>query len=180
MLKRPQREETRVERYLNKMEKAVSVPASLVTINFQIDDNLAYLIRTACCFGFETIHVIGSIPPRKVLFNASGSLVDFITLKQYSSPSKFLSQARQNDWRLVSAELTNDSKNLFEYDFIHEGHTSIILGNETSGVPTELLMNSDVVHIPMWGKGYCLNTSQTGTAFVSEYCRQYYLKNKPY
>ena len=31
------------------------------------DGNLGYVIRAAACFGAQSIHVIGSVPPRSVL-----------------------------------------------------------------------------------------------------------------
>jgi tRNA G18 (ribose-2'-O)-methylase SpoU len=170
---RLKRSETRIERYLGKQKEAVTLPASLVTVNFQLDENLAFLIRTAACYGIRTIHVIGSIPSRKALFNSSGSLVDFVELRQYNKPSDFLALAKLSNWQLVSAELTEGSVSLYDYSFDFQTHNCIVLGNETSGVPTEILLNSDKIHIPMWGLGFCLNTSQTGTAFVNEYCRQY-------
>jgi tRNA G18 (ribose-2'-O)-methylase SpoU len=167
------RQETRIERYLKKVNSSISVPASLVTINFQLDENLAFLIRTAACYGIRNVNVIGSIPSRKSLYNSSGSLVDFVELKQFSNPNDFLNHAKGEGWRLVSAELSDGAVSLFDYSFSFSDHTAIILGNETSGVPAEILLNSDKVFIPMWGLGFCLNTSQTGTAFVNEYCRQY-------
>jgi tRNA G18 (ribose-2'-O)-methylase SpoU len=173
MNRREVRSETRIERYLEKQVKAVRLPASLVAINFQIDENLAYVIRTAACYGIDTVNVIGSIPSRKVLYNPSGSLVDFVKFNQFSTPSQFVSYAKERGWRMVSAELSEGAVSLFDYKFSFEGHTAIVLGNETSGVPAEILLNSDKVFIPMWGPGFCLNTSQTGTAFVNEYCRQY-------
>jgi tRNA G18 (ribose-2'-O)-methylase SpoU len=173
MRNRRPRPETRIERYLAKQEFAQALPLSLVTINFQLDENLAFLIRTAACHGIRTINVIGSIPSRKALFNSSGSLVDFVNLNQFSTPSHFLSFAKESGINLVSAELTDGASSLYEYRFNMSNHTAIVLGNETSGVPGEILLNSDKVFIPMWGLGFCLNTSQTGTAFVNEYCRQY-------
>lgn len=173
MNRRGNRPETRIDRYKEKLSKAINLPASLVAINFQIDENLAYLIRTAACYGIGTVNVIGSVPSRKVLYNPSGSLVDFININQFSTPSEFLSFAKDRGWRIVSAELSDDSVSLFDYKFDFGNHTAIVLGNESSGVPVEILLNSDKVHIPMWGSGFCLNTSQAGTAFVNEYCRQY-------
>lgn len=167
------RTETRIERYNNKINSAIKLPASFVTINFMHDDNLAFIIRTAACFGVRTVHVIGSIPERKFLYPASGSLVDFVELRRYNNPIEFLKFAGENNFNLISAELTNDSKSLYDFKFDFSNHTSIILGNEMSGVPTELLLNSEIINIPMSGIGYCLNTSQVGTAFISEYVRQF-------
>jgi len=112
------------------------------------------------------------------MHNSSGSLVDFIDLRQYSNPSEFLEYARQNNYKIVAAEITTGSTDIHAYEFDFSTHTAIVLGNESSGVPNEILFNSDVVHIPLWGPGFCLNTSQTGTVFVSEYCRQYINKEK--
>lgn len=159
------------------MQGAQKLPVSLVAINFRCDENLAFLIRTAACFGASTLYVIGSVPSRKEMFNSSGSLVDFMDLIQFSTPRDFLDYARENKLKLVSAELTDDAVNLYEYEFGRSEHTAIILGNEATGVPVELLVNSDVVYIPMPGLGFCLNTSQTGTAMISEYARQYFKKD---
>jgi len=167
------REKTRNERYSEKKKNAISIPLSLASVNFHCDDNLAFLIRTAACFGINTIHVIGHIPPRKVLFNASGSLIDYIELKQYSKPSHFLDWVRKSDVTLVSAELDDEAEPLYNHSFSFEKETLIVLGNERIGVPSEILFNSKKLFIPMLGTGFCLNTSQTGTAFVSEYMRQY-------
>jgi tRNA G18 (ribose-2'-O)-methylase SpoU len=167
------REETRLERYFRKANNAVELPTSFVTIHFHCDENLASIIRTAACFGVRDIHVIGSIPDRNILYNPSGSLVDFVNLHQYSRPSEFLAYSRENDLALISAEISDDSTSLYEYQFDFNRKSAIVLGNESAGIPVEILFNSDVVHIPMLGSGYCLNTSQTGNSFITEYSRQY-------
>lgn len=167
------REETRRERYDSKREQALVMPVSLVTVNFEFDDNLAFLIRTAACYGVSDVYVIGSIPPRKILHPKSGSLSDEYELRSFSRPGDFLRFAQRNDFQLISAELTNNSTSLHEYSFDFSRHTCIVLGNEMTGVPVEILYHSEVVHIPMPGVGFCLNTSQTGTAFVHECSRQF-------
>jgi tRNA G18 (ribose-2'-O)-methylase SpoU len=168
------REETRRERYTKKEDTAISLPLSIVTINFDFDDNLAFLIRTAACFGVRDIYVLGSVPPRKFLHPKSGSLSDYYSIKSFSNPSKFLTFARANEFKLISAEISEKATSLYDYKFSPDKHTCIVLGNETTGIPVEILLNSELVYIPMNGVGFCLNTSQTGTAFVNEYCRQYF------
>lgn len=167
------RTETRNQRYQNKQEKAIHMPVSLVTVNFDFDDNLAFLIRTAACYGAANIYVIGSIPSRSVINSKSGSLMDYINLVSFSNPSKFLQFTRDNEIKLVSAELADQAISIHNYKFNFGLHTAIVFGNETTGVPVEIMMNSDIVYIPMPGVGFCLNTSQTGTAFMHEYTRQF-------
>jgi tRNA G18 (ribose-2'-O)-methylase SpoU len=167
------RKETRRERYESKVKTAIDLPLSIVTVSFDFDDNLAFTIRTAACYGVRDIYVIGKIPDRSKINPKSGSLVDYVNIRSFANPRDFVSFANDNDFCLVSAELTDDSVCLFDYEFNIDRHTCIALGHETTGVPIELILNGDVVFIPMLGVGYCLNTSQTGTAVMTEYVRQY-------
>ena len=168
------RNETRRQRYDRKANQAIKLPVSLVTVNFDFDDNLAFVIRTAACFGISSVCVIGSIPSRSFLNPKSGSLYDYVKLISFKNPSMFLLHARQNNWQLVAAEISDEAKNIYNYQFNFTKHTAIILGHETTGIPTEIAYASTHVFIPMPGSGFSLNTSQTGTAFITEYSRQFF------
>lgn len=168
------RDETRNQRYSQKQNSAIKLPVSFTTINFDFDDNLAFLIRTAACYGFSHINVIGSVPDRSKLNPKSGSLYDYVEIRQYSNPGEFLKAARANGIRLISADISDRAESLYEFCFDFEIETSIILGNETTGIPVEISVNSQEVYIPMPGTGFCLNTSQSGTAFATEYSRQFF------
>ena len=56
------RKKTRRQRYKEKVKSAQFLPISIGCVNFMHDGNLAFLIRSAACFGIRDIHVIGSIP----------------------------------------------------------------------------------------------------------------------
>ena len=101
------RVETRRDRYDNKIKngEAKNFPISLCAINFQCDENLAYLIRTAACFGSTDLHVIGSIPNYEELRRKSGTLNHYVNLHQYSTPSQFLQYARKSGIGVLSAEI---------------------------------------------------------------------------
>ena len=167
------RSDTRRDRYRKKLGSAIKLPVYFAAINFDNDENVAFLIRTAACYGVDKIFIIGSVPSRSALKSKSGSLTDFVDLVGMPNPSYFLKHCRDNNFNIVSAEITNESYSLFDYKFSLESDTVIVLGHETVGVPSEILYNSDVVSVPMLGAGYCLNTSQTGTAFITEYARQF-------
>jgi tRNA(Leu) C34 or U34 (ribose-2'-O)-methylase TrmL len=49
----------------------------------------------------------------------------------------------------------------------------VVVGQEQSGVPVDILVNSEKVCIPMPGAGYCLNTSQAANIFLYEATKQY-------
>ena len=164
---------TRRERYLEKSLIAKWLPAAIVTVNFQSDENIGFLIRSAACFGIKDIFIIGKIPDKKLLNIMSGTLLDFVCIKNFSTPTEFSLFALENNYNIVAVELTQDASSIYDYQFSFEQKTAIVIGNETTGVPGNLLLNNDKVFIPMLGAGFCLNASQAGTTVMFEYSKQF-------
>ena len=135
------RDKTRRNRYDDKKQSAKAYPISLCCINFMHDGNLGFLIRSAACFGAETVHVIGSVPARSTLNAPSGSLYDYVKIKKHATPSEFLDFVKINKIRLVSAEICEDSKPIASYSFDFIDDLVLVVGNEQSGIPTEILKN---------------------------------------
>ena len=152
---------------------AKTFPISIAAVNFQCDGNIGYLIRSAACFGAARIHVIGSLPERKILNPLSGSLVDYIDINEHKDPLAFIAYARERNIKLISAELCKESESIETYSFDFSHPICIVIGHEETGVPVEILNNSDKIYIPMPGVGYCLNTSQTANILLYEITTQY-------
>lgn len=163
---------TRRERYDLKEKYSDNLNLSIATVNFSVNDNLAFIIRSAACFGVKNLYVIGSIPPRSSLNAKSGSLYDYVKLKSFPRPSDFLSFCRESNFDLYSLDLTDKSKSIYENTFSTENHSVMVFGHETTGIPVEILLNSKHLHIPMPGVGFCLNVSQAGTVAMSEFYRK--------
>jgi len=167
------RAETRRERYDKKSHVATKYPISLCAINFRVDDNLGYLIRAAACFGAERLYVIGYVPERSKLKASSGSLTDYVEIIQFSTPAEFLVHMQTEGIQVVAGELTPEAQSLFAYNFDFNRHLCLVVGNEETGVPPEILQSAHIVCIPMPGVGYCLNTSQTANILFYEAVKQY-------
>ena len=167
------RDKTRRQRYDEKKLDAKPYPISIATVNFIHDGNLGYLIRSAACFGAECVHVIGSLPHPRVLKALSGTLADYVQLKRHNNPIRFLEHIRENDIKLVSAEINDEAISIERYKFNFGRPVCIVVGHESTGIPIELVRNSDSVYIPMPGVGYCLNTSQTGNIMLYEAVKQF-------
>lgn len=166
------RKVTRKQRYLAKVGQAQTIPVSFATVNFMSDENLAFVIRTAACFGIDDVYVIGSIPDRRTLHAKSGSTLEMVCLHSFASPREFIDEMHAQDIKMIAAELSDEAESIYQYSFPMNDRIVLILGHETTGVPAECLAASKQLYIPMIGKGFCLNTSQTGTAMISEYLRQ--------
>lgn len=167
------RKETRRERYDRKLSNARRFPIELATVNFHHDVNLAYLVRAAACFGIPTINVIGSIPPRRAINQLSGSTLDYVNIRQFSTPSDFMKYVREDKINLVSVELESTAEQLQDYNFDFSSKVCIVAGHETTGIPNEILFNGDITYIPMPGVGFCLNTSQAANIVLYEAVNQY-------
>ena len=167
------RTETRRERYDKKLKNAKKYPISLCAINFRLDDNLGYLVRSAACFGAERLYVFGHVPERSRLKASSGSLIDYVEIIQFANPAEFLTQMEAEGVQLVSAELVPEARSFFTYKFNFSRHICLVVGNEQTGVPAEIIQNSEVLYIPMNSVGYCLNTSQTANILLYEAIKQW-------
>jgi tRNA G18 (ribose-2'-O)-methylase SpoU len=166
--------ETRRQRYDKKLTTAKKYPISLCAINFRVDDNLGYLVRSAACFGAERLYVVGHVPERADIKASSGSLIDYVEIIQFDSPRPFLDHTKKEGIQIVSAELVEGARPLSSYNFNFDSPVALVVGNEQSGVPSEIISNSDVVYIEMRGVGYCLNTAQTANILLYEAIRQYH------
>lgn len=170
------RNETRRERYNNKSTTAKKLPIEVCTINFQCEENVAFVLRSAACFGARSVNVIGTIPSHKELVARSGTLQDMIRINQFANPTDFVQHCRANKIKLISAELDSESVSIHSYDFAKDlanyNSICVVAGHETLGVPVEILNNSTKIYIDMPGIGFCLNTSQTANIFLYEMSKQ--------
>lgn len=167
------RAESRTERYRRKMSTANLLPVEVTSVNFRCEENIAYLIRAAACFGASAVNVIGSCPPPGLLRELSGTTSDLIAVRTFSSPSDFLLFARESNRRIVCAELAEGAVSLHDYVFDKSATTCIVIGHEQLGVPADILHHGDVVQIPMPGFGYSLNAAQSGNIMLYEYAKQF-------
>lgn len=83
------------------------------------------------------------------------TLVPFETVED---PMVRLAELRASGYRLVALEQSPDSISLPEYSPAHR--LVLILGEEVSGVPSELLaLADDIIEIPMYGRKESFNVS---------------------
>lgn len=170
------RSETRRERYELKSNESKTYPIYLATVNFTHDANLAFLVRAAACFGVEELLVIGNHPPRNVMNELSGTMFDYIKIRTFGQTNPFLEFIRANNIKLIALELpgeTYKATSIHDYEFKFDRPVCIITGNESIGIPGDVLLNSEVVYIPMPGVGFCLNTSQAANIALYEAVKQY-------
>ena len=168
------REQTRTERHLAKIANARTMPVSVATVNFICDGNVGFVVRAMACFGATDLHIIGAVPSYKDLTSLSGGLNKYIKIHQHHTPSEFVRVTKKDGQTIMSVELDERSVPISAVNLKSPATPMVIvLGHETVGVPEEILHASDIiVHIPMPGVGFCLNTSQAGNIILYELAKQ--------
>ena len=162
--------ETRKERYESK--NAQVFPLALCTTNFEVEGNLGFAARAAGCFGAQELLVLGRLPKPHILKALSGGVSDYVDFKTFANPRTLLEYARNQAYQIISLDLTEQAKPLYEYKFSRSTRVLFVVGNESTGIPIEILLNSQHLYIPMPGPGWCLNTSQAANIALYEYTRQ--------
>lgn len=83
-----------------------------------------------------------------------------------------LKKLKQDGFRLVGLEQTDQSQVLFEYSFSRR--TALVIGHERLGIAEqELACLDDLIEIPVFGLPYSYNVVTATTMAVYEYCKQF-------
>jgi TrmH family RNA methyltransferase len=165
--------ETRRERYSNKSKIAKTYPVSIATTNFTYDENVAFVMRALACFGGSNIHIIGKVPKANELKRLSGGTSELINIIQHKRPEDFIAYTRKHSIYVIVAELTEEADDINSFEIPLEKEIVFVVGNEMDGIPVEISRTADKsIYIPMPGRGFCLNTSQTANILLYEYVKQ--------
>lgn len=167
------RSKTRKEIAREKSLVSRRLPVSVACINFSFEYNVGFVVRSAACFGASDVFVIGKLPNYRKLRQSSCGMNNEVNIKEFRNTQDFLDFIRAEKYNLVSLELTSDSSDITEFKF-PKGKVCILTGNESFGVPGDIIAASETVFIPMPGVGSCLNTSQALNIGLYEYIRQYF------
>ncbi|CAI6364590.1 unnamed protein product [Macrosiphum euphorbiae] len=140
--------------------------------------NLGGLARTCQVFGASTLVVDNLSCVEKKEFTALSmtaekhqSIIE-VRLKNLKS---YLQKKKIEGYQIVAAEQTVDSVKLHEINLPFK--CVLLLGNETSGIPHDLLSTMDIcVEIKQLGIVRSLNVHVAGSLFIWEYTKQHCLQ----
>lgn len=131
--------------------------------------NLSRIVRLVSCAGITKIITSGN-PKVDPKIARDGATEVEIVRKRTLLP--VLRQLKADGFQLVGLEQTDDSQNLFEYQYSRK--TALLIGHERHGIPNdELAITDDCIEIPVYGMPYSYNVVTATTMAVYEYCRQF-------
>lgn len=147
------------------MEKSLN----LIILDVRSVQNTASLFRTADCVGVSKIYLVGTTPAPIDRFGRERNDFKKISLgaektvahEYVSDINELVGNLKKQNYTIAALE--QSEKSVDYKDFSFSSDTALIVGNEVSGVPQEVLDQCDaVLEIPMQGAKESLNVSVAG------------------
>ncbi len=162
---------TMTEQVRHKPGSQLDRPREIVVVcpSLRSNVNLSRLVRLVSCAGIATI-ITNSNAKLDPKIARDGIHEVEIIRKRTLLP--VLKQLKQDGYRIVGLEQTDDSHNLFEYSY--ERKCALLIGHERDGIPPDQLQwVDDTIEIPVYGLPFSYNVVTASTMAVYEYCRQF-------
>ena len=159
------------EQIRHKPQTELTCPREIVLVvpALKSNINLARIVRLVSCAGITKIITAGK---PKVDPKIARDGIQEVEIVHKRTLLPVLKQLKVDGFRIVGLEQTDDSENLFEYEF--ERKTALLIGHERHGIAEEeLAITNDTIEIPVYGLPYSYNVVTATTMAVYEYCRQF-------
>ena len=154
--------------------KEQTFPIILVCDNITNAPNIGSLFRIADAFGIEKIIFCGlHIPLGRKMTKTSRATEKSVSFETYESVSEAISILKNQNYTVISLEITNKSLPIHNFQFSKENPIALIVGDENFGVSDRVLKSSDaIIHINMFGKNSSINVVQATNIALYEITKQ--------
>lgn len=141
---------------------SAKLPLCLLAHDIESPANIGSFFRIADALGLEMLYLSGKSlqPPNVKIKKTSRSSEKYVPYRYSSSPLEVIEKLKQQDYRIISLEICDNSLPLASLQLNAQEKICLILGSENSGVDNSLLSLSDnIVHIPMRGNNSSMNVA---------------------
>ncbi len=166
-----ERTQQRVER-MRKVLAQRQDDLTLVLANIHDPHNVSAIYRSCDAFGVSRVHLYYTNTAFPAIgLKTSASARKWVETSRHKDLNALISDLRAGGHQILATSFTESARPLRNWDFTKP--TAIIMGNEHSGVPDELLAASDgALCIPMHGMIQSLNVSVAAAVILAEAARQ--------
>lgn len=162
------RRRAKIEQVLAQRQKDLT----LVLANIHDPHNVSAIYRSADAFGVAELHLYYTDTPFPTLGRkSSASARKWVETLRHKTADELQAGLKHQGYQLLATSCSPTARPLNVYDFTRP--TAIIMGNEHSGVPEELLPLVDgELYIPMYGMIQSFNVSVAAAIILAEASRQ--------
>lgn len=166
---------TRTQQRIERMKKALAQrqdDLTLVLANIHDPHNVSAIYRSCDAFGVSRVHLYYTNTAFPTLgLKTSASARKWVETRRHNDLAGLIGDLRNDNCQILAACLNTQAKPLRAWDFTRP--TAIIMGNEHSGAPEELLEAADgSLYIPMHGLIQSFNVSVAAAIILAEAARQ--------
>ncbi|MFH1253517.1 MAG: TrmH family RNA methyltransferase [Candidatus Uhrbacteria bacterium] len=132
----------------------------IIAHNIRSLHNLGSIFRSAETFAVDKIYLTGytAVPPHKDIAKVALGSENRIPWEKQLDIFSLLDQLKKAGFSLIGLETGDEAKSI--NDFVSQKPIALILGNEVTGIETEVRDKLDqLVEIPMSGRKKSLNVS---------------------
>lgn len=169
---RTARRRVRVERVLGRRQPDLTV----VLENVHDPHNVSAVLRSCDAVGVLRVHLVYTVeePPAGAFARTtSASAAKWIECVRHESVPACYAALRGEGLAVLATALTDESRDLYDYDVDLDSPTALVFGNEMRGVSDEALDLADgAIVIPMMGMVQSLNISVACAVTLYEALRQ--------
>ena len=154
--------------------KKQTFPITLVCDNVTNATNIGSLFRIADAFGIEKLVLCGEhIPFGRKITKTSRATEKIVNYEIAKSASKIVENLKNENYQIISLEITSTSKSIHAFNFSKEKPIALIIGDENFGVSEDILKISDaIIHIDMFGQNSSMNVVQATNVALYEMTKQ--------
>lgn len=162
------RRRAKIEQVLAQRQKDLT----LVLANIHDPHNVSAIYRSADAFGVAELHLYYTDTPFPTLGRkSSASARKWVETLRHKTADELQMGLKHQGYQLLATSCSPTARPLNVYDFTRP--TAVIMGNEHSGVPEELLPLVDgELYIPMYGMIQSFNVSVAAAIILAEASRQ--------
>jgi tRNA (guanosine-2'-O-)-methyltransferase len=157
---------TGLKRLHRSWRRRAAAPVALILDHVQSPFNVGSILRTAAAFRVDHLWLVGDTAAPTSAKTAKTALGSqrFVEWTWHDTATDAVSAAREDGYRVVGLELTDDAVPLPELAL--EGPVCLVIGHEDRGLPAPTLAACDgVTYIPQLGRIGSLNVA-TATAIA--------------
>lgn len=161
---------------VEEFKEAQKTPIVIVLDNIRSLNNVGSAFRTADAFLLEAIYLCGvtGTPPNPEIHKTALGATESVICKKYSSTLDCVKELKNNGYTICSAEQTQNSIQLQQFQLSKNEKYALVFGNEVYGVEQEIINASDkIIEIPQYGSKHSLNVAVSIGIVSWEFVKQF-------
>ena len=165
---------------VHEYKKADKLPLTVVLDNVRSLNNIGSVFRTSDAFLIEKICLCGitARPPHRDIHKTALGATESVDWQYYEDTIQALQELKDQDYRLISIEQTDESLSLTDYKPEAGMKYAVIFGHEIRGVDQAIIDLCEAsIEIPQYGTKHSLNISVSAGIVLWHFYQQ--LKSRP-